>query len=121
VLQAGRENRLGLFGKLELVEGAVDFGFVAAFGMIFEADTDGLAVGGQCLEGETPALCFSQTLAQFASLEIVMPAFSGNPEIVRRIRCSDCPFLSLRMYAVFDHHEPNNDAISIRLTRKLEV
>jgi hypothetical protein len=65
VLQAGRENRLALFGKLEFVECTVDFGFVAAFGMIFETDSDGLAVGGQCLEGETPPLCFCQTLAQF--------------------------------------------------------
>ena len=65
VFEIGGKDSLGLFGKLEFVEGAADFGFVAAIGVVFEVDTDDLAVGGQRLEGVTPALCFSQPLAQF--------------------------------------------------------
>jgi hypothetical protein len=65
VLQAGRKNCLAFSENWKVVESAVDFGFVAAFGMIFETDTDYLAVRGQGLEGETPPLGFCQTLAQF--------------------------------------------------------
>ena len=65
VLQVSRKNSLGLFRNVEFVESAADFSFVATFGMIFKIDADNLAVGGQGLEGKTPALGFSQALAQF--------------------------------------------------------
>jgi hypothetical protein len=95
VLQICRKNRLGLFRELELAEGAVDLGFVAAVGMILETDTDGLAVRSQCLEGITPALGFGQTLTQFDFVGNGNASFfKGIKKLYRRIRCSNCPFVS---------------------------
>jgi hypothetical protein len=76
VLQVCRKNRLGLFRELELAEGTVDLGFIAAVGMILEADTDGFAVRSQCLEGITPRSWASARRSRNStSLEMVMPAF----------------------------------------------
>ena len=65
MLQVGGKNSPGFFREVECVEGAVDFGLVAALGMVFEADADGLAVGGHSLEGKMPELRLGQARAQF--------------------------------------------------------
>ena len=65
VLEVGGEDRPGLFRKLEFVEGAADFRFVAPGGMILETDADDLAIGCQRLEGIAPALSLGQAFPQF--------------------------------------------------------
>ncbi|KKU82202.1 MAG: hypothetical protein UY09_C0021G0001, partial [Parcubacteria group bacterium GW2011_GWA2_47_8] len=54
MLQVGGKNSLGLFRKMEFVECALDFGLIAAMGMVFKADSDGLAIGCQRLESKMP-------------------------------------------------------------------
>ncbi|MCE1182777.1 MAG: hypothetical protein LWW81_10815 [Rhodocyclales bacterium] len=118
VLQAGGENRSGLFGKLEFVESTLKFRAIIALRLVFKADTNGFAIGRQRLEGIAPTLCFGETLTQ---LRLVgnrnASLLQGIQKLLKGFVAQATHFYVSVWFAVSDHHEANNAPVLLRLTR----
>lgn len=114
--QAGGKSHFHALRKLEPGKCAVDLGFVHTGAVILKTDTQRATVGSQSGKGETPALCFGQTLAQLKFIaDRDTGLFQRIQELIKGFITQTTHFCLRQVWRMLAH-VPSNAVVANRLT-----